>query len=658
MGSATPGATSDDDIGTSEALTGDALKSLAGAILEAAHNAQLGVSVTLVDDRPMRRIYVNDAAERIFGYTSSELLKLPTLFTFTPEEQARIEALDARRRKGETVPLYLETTVLRKDGSRIPIELAFSPVTLNGRTATIAFLRDIRERRKTEEALRQSESMFRKLIEAAPEAVVVTRDGSLVYVNPAFLSLLGYERFEEIASIPAFDLVHEDDRATLIQRGKEFGATYGTRPPDEFRMTKKNGDVIAVESSWLYVDFEGKPASLSFMRNVTERKQAQAQLIQTDRMATIGTLAAGVAHELNNPLAYVMLNLNLLDKELGELLPKAAHEKVKARLFTLQQGTERMASIVRDLRSLCRPDAPTVHPVDVRSVLESTVNMSLNELKGRARIVRDYGVVPHVVADGARLGQVFLNLILNAAHAIAEGRPDENEVRISLAPWGPDHVRVAISDTGHGIPASLLGKIFEPFFTTKPAGVGMGLGLSISQSIVASMRGKLAVESREGKGTTFYVTIPVGTGERETDRSADSPLTAPAPADARVLVVDDEPSLASALGTFLSLDHHVTVVGRGDQALGLLSDGQRFDAIVCDVLMPKISGIELYEELEKSHPEMLPRVIFMTGAATIPRVAEFLARIRNARIDKPIDVEQLRRTIDTVVSSARTGVGE
>jgi PAS domain S-box-containing protein len=644
--------TPDDDIATSETLTEEALHSLAGAILEAAHNAQLGVSVTLVDDHPMRRIYVNDAAARIFGYTPAELLRLPTLSTFTPEEQARIEALDVRRRRGETVPFYLETTVMRKDGTRVPIEVAYSPANLNGRMATIAFLRDIRERRKTEEALRQSESMFRKLIEAAPEAVVVQRDGKLVYSNPAFLALLGYERFEEIAPVPAFDLVLEDDRAALIERGKTFGATYGVRPPDEFRMTKKNGEVIAVESSWLYIEFEGKPASLSFIRNISERKQAQAQLIQTDRMATIGTLAAGVAHELNNPLAYVMLNLNLLDKELVELLPSAAHEKVKARISTLQQGTERMASIVRDLRALCRPDAPTLHPVDVRSVLESTVNMSLNELKGRARIVRDYAVAPHVMADGARLGQVFLNLILNAAHAIAEGRPDENEVRISLRPWGADQVRVAISDTGQGIPESLLGRIFEPFFTTKPAGVGMGLGLSISQSIVASMRGELTVESQEGKGTTFYVTIPVGAPEPADERPR-SALTTPAPDDARVLIVDDEPALASALGAFLSLEHHVTVVGRGDQALALLSAGQRFDAIVCDVLMPKISGIELYEELERSHPEMVTRMIFMTGAATMPRVAEFLARIRNARLDKPIDVEQLKRTIDTVVSTGR-----
>src|SRR6266487_1527358 len=150
MGSTT-GVTPDDAFST-VGMTDETLRSLAGSILEAAHNAQLGVSVTLIDERPMRRIFVNEAAARVFGYTEAELLKLPTLFTFTPEEQARIEELDARRRRGESIPLYIETEVLRKDGTRVPIELAFSEVRINGRNAMIAFLRDIRERRKTEEA--------------------------------------------------------------------------------------------------------------------------------------------------------------------------------------------------------------------------------------------------------------------------------------------------------------------------------------------------------------------------------------------------------------------------------------------------------------------------------------------------------------------------
>jgi PAS domain S-box-containing protein len=652
MGSTTPGR-APDDIAFSSELTEDAIRSLAGPILEAARNAQLGVSITLIDERPMRRIYVNEAAARMFGYSEAELLKLPSLFTFTPEEQKRIEALDARRRKGEPIPSYFETEIVRKDGTHLPIEVAYSPVKLNGRNATIAFVRDIRERRNTEEALRKSEALFRKLIEAAPEAIVVMRENQLVYVNPSFLKLLGYERFEDVASIPALDLVHPEDRQSMLKRRPAEPSLSHRPPPEEFRMIKKSGDLVNVESSWLYIEFEGKPASLSFIRDVTVRKQAQVQLIQTDRMATIGTLAAGVAHELNNPLAYVLLNLSLLDKELGDLLDSSALEKVRVRISTLQQGTERMATIVRDLRNLCRPDAPTLHLVDVGAVLESAINMSLNELKERAKIVRDYAKVPKIVADGARLGQVFLNLLLNAAHAIPEGHPERNQVRVTLATLGADRIRIEIADTGQGMPRPILDRIFEPFFTTKPPGVGMGLGLSISQSIIASMKGELAVESEESKGTTFRITLPIGTSADVEVKPLPPRASTQHAKGARLLIVDDEPALASALGTVLAREHQVTLVSRAEQALELLSAGERFDAILCDVLMPGVSGMDLRQELERSHPAMVPRMIFMTGASTMPRVADFLARIDNPRLEKPIDLEQLKRTIGAIAPGRR-----
>jgi PAS domain S-box-containing protein len=651
MGSTVRGEPPNERVSSVEGMTEETLHSLAGAVLKAADYAQLGVSVLLVEERPMRRMYVNDTAVRILGQTREELLRTSVLLNYTDEEKAHLQDLDERRRNGEDLPPFLETVVQRPDGN-IPIEVAYSKVELNGQLAIVSFMRDIRDRRKTEEALRKSEAMFRLLIEAAPDAVAVTRDKSVVYGNPAFLALLGYERLEDLKGIPSSELIHPDDLMRL-----RTGPRARARPavvhaaPEELRLRTKAGDYVPAEASWIYIEYEGQPAALSFIHDLTERRKQQAQIIQTDRMATIGTLAAGVAHELNNPLAYVMLNLNLLSSELAGVLPPAVFDAVKSRLTTVQQGTERMASIVRDLRSLCRPDAPALHPVDVRAVLESAINMAMNELKGRARIVRDYALVPPVVADEARLGQVFLNLLVNAAHALPEGRPELNEVRISLLPLDADHVRVEISDTGHGIPKAMLGRIFEPFFTTKPAGVGMGLGLSISQSIIAGLRGELVVESHEGKGTTFRITVPVGRGAPKVERrSTPMPGAGLRAAAARVLIVDDEPALASALAAFLGLEHHVTVVGRAEQALALLSEGHRFDAIVCDVLMPQISGIDMYEQIERRFPAMTGRMIFITGASTMPRVADFLARVDNARLDKPIDVEQLKQTVNAVAS--------
>jgi nitrogen-specific signal transduction histidine kinase/ActR/RegA family two-component response regulator len=393
---------------------------------------------------------------------------------------------------------------------------------------------------------------------------------------------------------------------------------------------------------------------LTFMRDISERRETQAQLIQTDRMATIGTLAAGVAHELNNPLAYVLINLGLFERELGDLIfDPQDRERIRVRLRTLQEGAERMATIVRDLRSFCRPNSKTLRPVDLRQVLESAINMAMNELKDRARIVRDYSPVPLVVADGARLGQVFLNLLLNAAQALGDGESIANEVRVTLRPEG-DRIRVEIADSGHGIAPDILGRIFEPFFTTKPVGIGTGLGLSISQTIVTSMHGELTAESELGRGSTFTVLLPLPRAIASHNIEVEDENLAPARSDSspRILVVDDEPALAMALKKVLERDHDVTAVTAGRAALDLLLDGDHFDVVLCDVLMPGVSGIDLYRELHRERPHVARRIIFMSGASSMPRVAEFFGAIPNERIDKPVDLAQLRSLIRQIAAIA------
>jgi CheY-like chemotaxis protein len=311
-----------------------------------------------------------------------------------------------------------------------------------------------------------------------------------------------------------------------------------------------------------------------------------------------------------------------------------------------------MASIVRDLRSFCRPNAPSAVPVNMRQVLESSINMAMNELRDRARVIRDYAPVPPVIADGARLGQVFLNLLLNAAQALAEGSPNENEVRVVLRAEAGDRVRVDIADSGHGIAPEIMGRIFEPFFTTKPIGVGTGLGLSICQSIVASMKGELTVESEPGRGSTFRVLLPLP--RATTEIHEDAPPQHPGGEGARILVVDDESAIAVALKKVLGDDHEVTAVTTGDQALRLLLDGARFDVIVCDVLMPGTSGIDVYRRIEKTRPDLAKRIIFMTGASSMPRVADFFRRVPNRKIDKPVDVPRLRQLVREIAREVRS----
>jgi signal transduction histidine kinase len=303
--------------------------------------------------------------------------------------------------------------------------------------------------------------------------------------------------------------MHPDERPGAEERRRYMlDAPLATpREAREFRLLRKDGSVITAECSSMPIDFEGAPVVLTFIRDVTKRNEERAQLIQTDRMATIGTLAAGVAHEINNPLGYVMLNLEVFGRELDELVDAPdARTRVRERLAMLQEGTRHIASIVRDLKNFCRPDS-SPQPIDVREVLESAINMAMTEVAGRARLIRDYSPVRPVLADGARLGQVFLNLLLNAAQALVDDAV-AHEIRITLRPEEAKLVRIDITDTGHGIHPANMQRIFEPFFTTKPPGIGTGLGLSISQSIVHGMKGRLTVESEVGRGSTFCVRLP------------------------------------------------------------------------------------------------------------------------------------------------------
>jgi signal transduction histidine kinase len=263
--------------------------------------------------------------------------------------------------------------------------------------------------------------------------------------------------------------------------------------------------------------------------DANERHRRQATLVETERLASLGTLAAGVAHEINNPLTYVLANLELCARLLANVAPGPELAQLHHALAQGRDGCERIRRIVRDLRLFSHPSEESEHGVDVRQVLDSAVNMVAAEIRSRARLTKDYGPVPTINANSTRLGQIFLNLVLNAAQAIREGAPDRNEIRL-VARAEEGVITVEVHDTGEGIPSEILGKIFDPFFTTKPVGVGTGLGLSISHRLVTAMGGELTVESEPGARTTFRVRLPVDSrdafrGEKAHEPQERSPET-------------------------------------------------------------------------------------------------------------------------------------
>jgi CheY-like chemotaxis protein len=293
---------------------------------------------------------------------------------------------------------------------------------------------------------------------------------------------------------------------------------------------------------------------------------------------------------------------------------------------------------VRDVKLFSRPHKEERGAVDVRVVIESSIRMACNEIRHRAQLVKEYGEVPMVDSNEARLGQVVLNLLVNAAQAMPEGRASRNEIRV-VTKTQSGRVVIEVRDTGTGIPRETLPRIFDPFFTTKPVGVGTGLGLSLCRRMVTDLGGEIVVESEVGKGTVFRVTLPAATSEpRPSARAA--VLEQPA-RRARVLVVDDEVAMGRALKRGLERHHEVVVLTSGKEALARIASGERFDAIFSDLMMPEMTGMDLYEELFRIASDQAKRMIFLTGGAFTERAREFLDRVPNPRIDKPFEIANL-----------------
>jgi CheY-like chemotaxis protein/two-component sensor histidine kinase len=313
-----------------------------------------------------------------------------------------------------------------------------------------------------------------------------------------------------------------------------------------------------------------------------------------------------------------------------------------------EEGAERIRKIVRGLKTFSRAEEERRAVIDVRPLLELSIDMAFNEIRHRARLVKSYGQAPLVEADEARLGQVFINLLVNAAQALPEGHSDANEIHIVTSTDAAGRAVIEVSDTGAGIPAHLIGRIFDPFFTTKPVGIGTGLGLSICHNIVASLGGEISVTSEEGVGTTFRIVLPPAVEAPRAARLAPS-ARKQAMACAAVLVLDDEAAIGTVLRRVLC-DHEVTAVTTAKQALELLSSGKHFDVIFSDLMMPEMSGMDFYAELQLSFPRLAERVIFVSGGAFTPSAKAFLDRVPNQRIDKPFDARSVRDIVQKLVA--------
>lgn len=392
---------------------------------------------------------------------------------------------------------------------------------------------------------------------------------------------------------------------------------------------------------------------------LSQLKTAQSQLAAQHQLASLGMLAAGVAHEINNPLSYVAGNLELIDRRFQQ---RAADPELQAMLAEATQGVLRIRDIVRSLRRLSRVEQPDQRtPVDVREVVDVSARLAGSQISHQARF--DVAVPSEsliVDADAGRLGQVVLNLLVNAAQAVPEGGKD-NHIRLS-ARREADEVVIEVEDNGPGIEAEAMSRIFDPFYTTKPVGLGTGLGLSVCKGIVTALGGTIDVRTAPGQGACFRVALPLSAAHSAPSKSEPPAIVArPAgeePAQAsrpRVLIIDDDPHVTRVIALALR-QFEITIINHSPDALDVLAK-QDFDVVLCDLMMPKVTGIDIHRELTRSNPLLAQRMIFLTGGSFSPDTDAFLATVTNPCLRKPFPTALLCRACTEMASKHAPGLG-
>ena len=496
-------------------------------------------------------------------------------------------------------------------------------------------------REKSVAALRANQALSNAVFQHAPFGVeIFDPRGRSIRLNPARMAMLDDERPTATSSL--LDPTVRENVGELFRRTRDLGTVEGR----EFvirRFEKGEEREVVIEQLFFPLPEEAGeiPAVGAFTRDVTERRKMYDKLVRAEHMASLGTLASGIAHEINNPLHVISTNIrHLLDRAADE---DPVPDRWTEVLSECGSEADRMKVIVADLLSVTRDVKKETGTVDVAEMLTKVVTLARNHLRHRARLVIDYEEAGAVEGVEVRLTQVFLNLLINAAQAIPEGYAQDNEIRLVARREG-GHVRIEISDTGAGILASDLSRLFDPFFTTKEVGKGTGLGLWVAHGIVESMGGRIDARSEVGKGTTFTVTLcaaePVADEEPAVRRDAVG-----RPEGYRILVVDDMPTVGLALERILGQANEVFTVTEAPKALQRFEEGEVYDVVLCDMMMPAMTGMEFYAEVANRWPEQSGRLVFITGGAFTPATKAFLERVENPILRKPFSIEDLTQVL-------------
>jgi PAS domain S-box-containing protein len=506
--------------------------------------------------------------------------------------------------------------------------------------------------RRTRQLNEQSAASVRALLEFVPDLISVHRDGKVIYCNRAARRLYGLATESEQSELG--DRIHSDDRARVGDMMRNARHADAAVAPDmvELRVRDDDGSWRLCEVSGVWMELAGANVLVVSGRDVTERQQLRAQLLLSDRMASLGTLAAGIAHEINNPLSYVLGNLEMVAETLSRRRERS--DSLASAIGDATDGAQRVRKIVQGLRSFSRSEEEKRVSLELPEVLRAAIRLTANEVRHRAQLVCEIGATPKVMADDGRLTQVFINLIVNAAHAIPEGRSDENHITVRTRTDELGRAVIEVCDTGRGLTPDVQARVFDPFYTTKKLGEGTGLGLSICHSIVTGLGGQISLESAVARGAVARVVLPAASLVVAPPPRPSEQLLPVLPQRLRVLVVDDEPRVAEMLQRVLRRDHDVVAVSCGKSALEQVRDGAWFDAIVTDVMMPNMTGLELLDELARIAPEQASRLILLSGGVFTPETRARLDELGTLQLEKPTNSHELRRAVMAIATRAPT----
>jgi len=622
--------------------------------------------VLIADWATARFVDASPGALAELGYTMAEMSIMTggDLSQFPREEHRRVsqELIERGSTAVGSVPIR------RKDGSILKMDLRLKKFDSGGRTYSATIMSTPADPHQTDtrfrierEKLLESEAFYRGVVTCTGDAVIV-RDlntGDCIEANPAACAL--FERSTvQFQSVSTVDLLAPPGAALWARIHDELLKT-GRSVNTDTMLVRRSGATFLADMMQNVFESRGRMLVVMIIRDVSERRAQQEKLERSERLVAVGEVAAGIAHEINNPAAFMLMNTDVAEQQLAAVKTlteniamfaetlsdptqkKALHAILAqapdiASMQELQRdnrkGIERIQLVTRELRFFTRAQEPVVIDVDLNDSVQVSIRMLRNELRHHAQLQLALEAdLPTIAARRGKLGQVATNLLMNAAQAITEGSACSNHIRVTTRSSDTELI-FTVEDSGIGMDAQTLDRIFEPFFTTKGPEQGTGLGLALCASIVEAHGGTIDVESTPGVGSLFRVRLPRDTG-LSLSKSLRNPRAMPLVKGRRILVIDDDLGMVRAYRRMFR-SHDATVTSSGTEALEILRTDEDFDVILCDMMMPEVDGPQFFDMLRMRSPHLVERIVFCTGGAFSPRARAFINRIDNEVLEKPL----------------------